>query len=86
MQFKIAIIKMKAISNCIRGGDNMRKWFIDLRKQANLTQQKLADEIGVTRQLISAIENGDCEPSVTTAKSLGKLLNFPWTQFFESSV
>ena len=55
----------------------MRKWFIDLRKQANLTQQKLADEIGVTRQLISAIENGDCEPSVTTAKSLGKLLNFP---------
>ena len=64
----------------------MRKWFIDLRKQANLTQQKLADEIGVTRQWISAIENGDCEPSVTTAKSLGKLLNFPWTQFFESSV
>ena len=64
----------------------MRKWFIDLRKQANLTQQKLADEIGVTRQLISAIENGDCETSVTTAQSLGKLLNFPWTQFFESSV
>ncbi len=49
MQFKIAIIKIRqAISNCIRGGDNMRKWFIDLRKQENLTQQKLADEIGVT--------------------------------------
>lgn len=63
----------------------MREWFVVLRKKSNLTQQNIADEIGVTRQMISAIENGDAEPSVTTAKSLGNLLNFPWTRFFETS-
>lgn len=63
----------------------MRNWFIDLRKKANLTQQNIADQVGVTRQMISAIENGDAEPSVNTAKALGNLLNFSWTLFFETS-
>ena len=61
----------------------MRNWFIKLRKEANLTQQNIADNVGVTRQMISAIENGDAEPSVATAKALGNLLNFSWTQFFD---
>lgn len=63
----------------------MRDWFIELRKKSNLTQQNIADQIGVTRQMISAIENGDAEPSVSTAKLLGELLNVPWTRFFETS-
>jgi len=63
----------------------MRDWFTELRKKANLTQQNIADEVGITRQMISAIENGDADPSVTTAKALGDLLNFSWTRFFETS-
>ena len=63
----------------------MRDWFTELRKKANLTQQNIADEVGITRQMISAIENGDAAPSVTTAKALGDLLNFSWTRFFETS-
>lgn len=63
----------------------MRDWFTELRKKANLTQQNIADEVGITRQMISAIENGDADPSVGTAKALGELLNFSWTRFFETS-
>lgn len=63
----------------------MRDWFTELRKKANLTQQNIADEVGITRQMISAIENGDADPSVTTAKALGDLLHFSWTRFFETS-
>lgn len=64
----------------------MRDWFAEIRKKENLTQQNIADEVGVTRQMISAIENGDADPSVTTARALGKMLNFSWTRFFDSSV
>ncbi len=63
----------------------MRDWFTELRKKADLTQQNIADEVGITRQMISAIENGDADPSVATAKALGDLLNFSWTRFFETS-
>ena len=63
----------------------MRDWFTELRKKAHVTQQNIADEVGITRQMISAIENGDADPSVTTAKALGDLLNFSWTRFFETS-
>lgn len=63
----------------------MRNWFVEMRKKANLTQQNVADKVGVTRQMISAIEKGEAEPSVTTAKALGNLLGFSWTRFYESS-
>lgn len=61
----------------------MRDWLISLRESSNLTQQSVADSIGVTRQMISAIENGTATPSVGNAKSLAKLLNFSWTKFYE---
>ncbi len=53
-----------------------------IRKEQNITQQKLAEEVGVTRQMISAIEKGS-KPSVETAKKIAKILDFEWTKFFE---
>lgn len=41
-----------------------------LRKEANLTQQQLADAVGVTRQTIIAVEKGNYVPSVTLALDL----------------
>ena len=38
-----------------------------LRQQKNITQQDLADVIGVTRQTIIAIEKGNYVPSVLLA-------------------
>jgi len=39
----------------------------ELRARYNLTQQDLADAIGVTRQTIGLIEKGDYAPSVAMA-------------------
>jgi putative transcriptional regulator len=47
----------------------------ELRKAAKLTQQQLADEIGVTRQTIIAIEKGDYIPSVLLALKLSQTLH-----------
>ncbi len=64
----------------------MRSWLIELRKSKNCTQQDIADAVGVTRQMIGAIENGEATPSVVTAQAIGKKLNFPWTRFFDEKV
>lgn len=60
----------------------MRVWLIQLRENNGLTQQQVAEEIGVTRQTISALEKGTSNPSVSLAKNLAKLLQFKWTEFF----
>jgi putative transcriptional regulator len=47
----------------------------ELRKTARLTQQQLAEEIGVTRQTIIAIEKGNYVPSVLLALKLSRCLD-----------
>jgi putative transcriptional regulator len=47
----------------------------ELRKAKNLTQQQLADDIGVTRQTIIAIEKGNYVPSVLLALKLSRQLD-----------
>ena len=53
------------------------------RKKKRLTQQQLAELVGVDRTLISKIESGSVTPSVTTAKKIAAVLGFNWTRFFE---
>mgnify|MGYP000965614533 CR=1 FL=1 len=53
------------------------------RKKKRLTQQQLAELIGVDRTLISKIESGSVTPSVTTAKKIAAVLGFNWTRFYE---
>ena len=48
-----------------------------------MTQQELADEVGVIRQAISNIECGIAKPSIPTAQKIGKALDFKWSKFFE---
>jgi putative transcriptional regulator len=45
-----------------------------LRKAAHFTQQQLADNVGVTRQTIIAIEKGNYVPSVLLALKLSNSL------------
>ncbi len=49
------------------------------RAEKGMTQQDLADAVGVTRQTIVAIEKGDYNPTVrlcvSICKTLGKTLN-----------
>jgi len=53
------------------------------REKKLLTQQQLADLVGVDRTLISKIESGVSSPSVATAKKIAAVLGFDWTRFFE---
>lgn len=59
-----------------------RVWLIELREELKLTQKNLADLVGVTRQMISAIENG-AGTKTSTAKKIASVLGFSWTRFFE---
>ena len=52
------------------------------REQKKITQQELANKVGVTRQMISAIEKG-ARPSVKTAQKIANALSFDWTRFYE---
>jgi putative transcriptional regulator len=53
------------------------------REKKLLTQQQLAELVGVDRTLISKIESGAATPSVTTAKKIAAVLGFDWVRFFE---
>jgi len=44
-----------------------------LRKARGMTQEELADKVGVSRQSISKWELGDCEPDMSTLRKLQKI-------------
>lgn len=54
-----------------------------VRTTKGLTQEQLADKVGVVRQTISEIECGRKKPSVELAKKIGKVLKIKWTNFFD---
>lgn len=62
----------------------MRLWFKEIRETKGLTQEKIAKQVGVTRQFIGMIENGTANPHPETAKALADVLNFDWTLFFSN--
>lgn len=60
---------------------------IDLKKRreaAGMTQEALAEKVGVVRQTISNIECGIALPSVSTALAIAEILDFNWFHFFSS--
>ena len=53
-----------------------------LRKAAGLTQEDLAQALGVTRQTINAIENDKYDPTLGLAMHLARFLNTPVEDIF----
>lgn len=53
-----------------------------LRAEKNLTQEDLADIIGVSRQTINAIEKEKFDPSLPTAFRISKLFNLKIEEIF----
>ena len=64
---------MPAIRNCIR----------ELRAERNMTQQDLADHVGVTRQTVIAIEQDKYSPSLETAFKVALALGVSLEQCFQ---
>ena len=54
----------------------------ELRKLKGLTQEQLAEVIGVSRQTINAIEKEKFDPSLPTAFKMSKLFDQPIEAFF----
>lgn len=52
------------------------------RRAADLTQEELADRLGVTRQTIIAIENGRYLPSIGLALKLARFFGRPVEELF----
>ena len=53
-----------------------------LRKAAGLTQEDLAQALGVTRQTINAIQNDKYDPTLGLAMRLARFLNTPVEDIF----
>jgi putative transcriptional regulator len=53
------------------------------RAMHDLTQESLADRLGVTRQTIVSIENGKYDPSIGLAFRIAKLFNVRIEDVFE---
>ena len=64
---------MPAIRNQIR----------ELRALREMTQQELADRVGVTRQTIIAIEQDKYSPSLETASKVAIVLGVPIEKCFQ---
>ncbi|WP_353106220.1 helix-turn-helix transcriptional regulator [Acetoanaerobium noterae] len=54
------------------------------RVKKELSQQILAEKVGISREYISMIENGERTPSVLIAKKISRILEIEWTYFFEN--
>ena len=61
----------------------MRSWLKKLRHESNLTQEQLAKMAGISRTMITEIENGNANPSVKVAKKIAAVLGFDWTRFYD---
>ena len=54
-----------------------------LRQEKGLSQQKLGDMLGVSRQTINSVENGKFDPSLTLAIKLTKFFDEPIDSIFD---
>ena len=59
--------------------NNLKK----LRESKGLSQEKLGDNLGVSRQTINSIETGKFDPSLTLAIKLTKFFDEPIDSIFE---
>lgn len=55
----------------------------ELRSNKQLSQQNVADAVGITRAAYTNIESGKRRPSPRTAKRIAEALGFDWTRFFD---
>ena len=59
---------------------------LELRKKLNITQEDLADKVGVSRQTISKWELGETSPDLKQAKELSKVFNVSLDELIDNDV
>ena len=48
-----------------------------------LTQEQLAEKVGISRTHVTRIERGNIKPSIRVAKRLATVLNVDWRDFYD---
>ena len=68
----------------VKGGERMElgKQIYELRKKANLSQEQLAEKVGVSRQTINMIENNDYNPTILLCLKICKILGKTLDELF----
>lgn len=76
------------IKKSVLGNDYMEigKKITDLRKNNKLSQEDLAEKLGVTRQTISKWELGQTYPSINQAKELSKIFNISLDELVNNDI
>lgn len=66
----------------------MRKYLKSLRESKNISQQVVADKIGITRQYYSSIENGErqADMSLSIMKKLSEVFNISLEHIVEQEL
>ena len=66
---------MIATTRCKGGREQVREYLIEAREKAGLTQQDVANRIGISRQYYQMVETGEMDLSL--AGGLSVVLNIP---------
>lgn len=77
--------KKKRLKMASKGGDTVNQ-LAEARHAAGMTQQELANEVGVTRKHISAIECGKVLPSVPFSLRICEVLGLDVGEFLNNLV
>lgn len=62
------------------------KKIMELRKKNNLSQEELAEKVGVARQTISKWELGETSPDIKQAKILSKIFNVSLDELVDNDI
>lgn len=63
-----------------------RDWLIECRRNAGLTQDEVAKKADISQQALAAIELGNRNPSIETAKKIATTLGFDWPLFYPDEI
>lgn len=65
---------------------NLGNKIVELRKKHNLSQEKLAEKVGVTRQTISKWELNETAPDIKQAKELSKIFKISLDELVNNEI
>lgn len=73
---------MLSTKRCIGRGDRVREYLVKAREKAGLTQQDVANRIGISRQYYQMVEQGERQRKMdlSLAGGLSAVLNIPITE------